>query len=109
MKHQCLYSLQGIIDKYTWQDIGSSYLPGELVAAFLWAQLESAKEITEQRITSWEIYNKMLEPLEEYEGRSNGVRDIKILVDAVKLLNKRIHHDIKVFSISQKSRGLRSK
>ena len=51
----------------------------------------------------------MLEPIEEYEGRSNGVRDIKILVDAVKLLNKRIHHDIKVFSISQKSRGLRSK
>lgn len=58
---------RGEVDKYTWQDIGSSYLPGELVAAFLWAQLESAKEITEQRITSWEIYNKMLEPLEKNE------------------------------------------
>ncbi len=40
---------RGAVDKYTWVDLGSSYLPGELVAAFLYAQLERAKEITEYR------------------------------------------------------------
>lgn len=48
---------RGAVDKYTWQDIGSSYLPGELVAAFLWAQLEEAESITEKRLTIWNRYH----------------------------------------------------
>ena len=56
---------RGQIDKYTWCDIGSSYLPGELIAAFLWAQLEDAESISAKRIISWERYNQLLEPLEE--------------------------------------------
>jgi len=56
---------RGQIDKYTWVDIGSSYLPGEVVAAFLWAQIEHAKEITQHRLDIWEYYHELLKPLEE--------------------------------------------
>lgn len=52
------------VDKYTWQDVGSSYLPGELVSAFLWAQFEEAEKITQQRMASWHHYHALLEPLE---------------------------------------------
>lgn len=55
---------RGEVDKYTWQSLGSSYLPGELIAAFLWAQLEDAKTITQDRKTSWSRYHEMLESLE---------------------------------------------
>ena len=55
---------RGEIDKYTWQDIGSSFLPSELTAAFLWAQLQEAQVITNQRLTIWQRYHEMLEPLE---------------------------------------------
>lgn len=55
---------RGEVDKYTWQDVGSSFLPGELIAAFLWAQLEEAHKITDQRLTSWQRYHSLLEPLE---------------------------------------------
>lgn len=55
---------RGEVDKYTWQEVGSSFLPGELIAAFLWAQLEEADAITRQRLVSWNRYHVMLEPLE---------------------------------------------
>lgn len=54
---------RGEVDKYTWQEIGSSFLPGELVAAFLWAQLEEADRITQERLASWQRYHELLEPL----------------------------------------------
>lgn len=47
---------RGQVDKYTWVDIGSSYLPGEVIAAFLWAQLEDSEAITQQRILLWKSY-----------------------------------------------------
>ena len=56
---------RGEVDKYTWQDLGSSFLPGELTAAWLWAQLEQAEQITEVRIASWRRYHDMLAPLEQ--------------------------------------------
>ncbi len=56
---------RGMVDKYTWQDIGSSFLPGELIAAFLWAQLEHANEITSQRLKLWNNYHCILESQEE--------------------------------------------
>ena len=55
------------MDKYTWQEAGSSYLPSELIAAFLWAQLESARDITEQRLAIWDRYHDALGPLEARE------------------------------------------
>lgn len=55
---------RGEVDKYTWQEVGSSFLPGELVAAFLWAQLERADSITRDRLGAWAQYHELLAPLE---------------------------------------------
>jgi dTDP-4-amino-4,6-dideoxygalactose transaminase len=55
---------RGQVDKYTWADIGSSYLPGELVAAFLWAQMEEADEITRRRLRIWATYHDAFWELE---------------------------------------------
>ena len=55
---------RGEVDKYTWQEVGSSFLPGELIAAFLWAQLEEADRITEERQSRWRRYHELLKPLE---------------------------------------------
>jgi dTDP-4-amino-4,6-dideoxygalactose transaminase len=57
--------LRGEVDKYTWQDAGSSFLPNELTAAFLLAQLQQAQMITEARRQSWQRYHTMLHPLEQ--------------------------------------------
>lgn len=54
---------RGMIDKYSWVDIGSSYLPCELQAAFLLAQLEHADEITAHRMAIWHFYNDALQDL----------------------------------------------
>ena len=56
---------RGEVDKYTWVDIGSSYLPGELIAACLWAQLQAADDITNQRLGIWGQYHLELAVLEE--------------------------------------------
>ncbi len=56
---------QGRIDKYTWVDYGSSYLPSELVAAFLFAQFEEAEAIHRKRLQTWNTYHEGLKPLEE--------------------------------------------
>lgn len=56
---------RGQVDKYTWVDIGSSYLLSELNAAYLWAQLEAIDKIIEDRLKSWHMYYKELKILEE--------------------------------------------
>jgi dTDP-4-amino-4,6-dideoxygalactose transaminase len=58
---------RGQVDKYTWCDIGSSYLPGELIAAFLWAQMEAADDITQKRMSIWNKYHAVFEG---YENQS---------------------------------------
>lgn len=55
---------RGEVDKYTWVDIGSSYLPGELIAAFLWAQMQEAEAITAKRLAIWAEYHQAFEALE---------------------------------------------
>jgi len=55
---------RGEVDKYTWVDIGSSYLPGELIAAFLWAQLEHAESITTRRLSIWGGYHNAFADME---------------------------------------------
>lgn len=54
---------RGEIDKYTWMDKGSSYLPSDINAAYLYAQLLEAEKITEDRMASWQLYYKSLEKL----------------------------------------------
>lgn len=57
--------LRGTVDKYRWVDVGSSYLPSEIIAAFLWAQIESSDELAKRRLSLWETYDKRLQSLEE--------------------------------------------
>jgi len=56
--------LRGAVDKYTWVDIGSSYLPSEINAAFLLAQLEAAERIADQRLALWQRYHDAFDGLE---------------------------------------------
>ncbi len=58
---------RGQVDKYTWVDFGDSYLPSELNAAYLWAQLQHADEIQESRMTAWKLYYKRLTHLRDAE------------------------------------------
>lgn len=67
---------RGQIDKYTWVEQGSSYLPSELNAAYLWAQLELAREITDARLARWEQYNTLLQPLKE-----RGLLELPVIPD----------------------------
>lgn len=65
---------RGQVDKYTWVDFGDSYLPSELNAAYLWAQLEEANMITNNRLDTWLKYNDILKPYV-----SEGLIDIQII------------------------------
>lgn len=56
--------VRGEVDKYSWQDVGSSFLPSEILAAFLWAQLEKADAINQARLERWALYHRSLESLE---------------------------------------------
>ena len=62
---------RGQVDKYTWVDLGSSYLPGEIIAAFLWAQMEESSSITSRRMAIWDAYHEAFAELEQ-AGRCAG-------------------------------------
>lgn len=55
--------LRGQVDKYTWIDFGDSYLPSDMNAAYLWAQLEKADEINNDRLATWQDYYEAFKPL----------------------------------------------
>ena len=90
---------RGEVDKYTWVDIGSSYLPSELVSAFLYAQLERANEITAQRCHVCSAYAEQLAPLEQagklrlphFDGDSNG-HMFYIILDSIATRTALIAH-----------------
>jgi len=56
---------RGQVDKYTWVDFGDSYLPSDTNAAYLWAQLEKADEINNDRLATWNAYHEAFAPLEK--------------------------------------------
>lgn len=70
---------RGQVDKYTWVDFGSSYLPSELNAAYLYAQLESCSDIDEHRMAVWNYYNKELRPLAD-----KGILELPVIPDYAK-------------------------
>ena len=81
------------VDKYTWVDIGSSFLPGEITAAFLWAQMQEATKITNKRAESWQLYHQLLAPLEKAgklrrpvvpNGSEHNAHMYYILLDSLK-------------------------
>lgn len=57
---------RGMVDKYTWVDYGSSYLPSELNAAYLWAQLEQAETINDARLAAWRRYDTQFDSLRRW-------------------------------------------
>jgi dTDP-4-amino-4,6-dideoxygalactose transaminase len=59
---------RGEVDKYGWVDIGSSFLPSEITASFLYAQLEGMKTIQQKRIDAWNLYRELLAPLYDDEA-----------------------------------------
>jgi dTDP-4-amino-4,6-dideoxygalactose transaminase len=59
---------RGLVDKYTWVDVGSSYLPSDLLAAFLYAQLEARQEIQSKRRRIWECYRQQLTAWAQHYG-----------------------------------------
>lgn len=64
---------RGEVSKYTWVDVGSSFLPSEIIAAVLWAQLEAMEPITTHRLALWDAYVEALAPLEQ-DGGLRGPR-----------------------------------
>lgn len=98
---------RGHLDKYTWTDIGSSYLPGEITAAFLWAQMQEADAITARRLAIWSRYHAALESLEQ-TGRIRrpivpSIRDhnahiyyilLRDLADRTKFIDEMTRHQI---------------
>ncbi|MGR5503036.1 dTDP-4-amino-4,6-dideoxygalactose transaminase [Vibrio sp. DNB22_10_4] len=68
---------RGMVDKYSWVDIGSSYLPSELQSAYLWAQLENAEKINDSRLLAWGKYKQAFSALAE-----KGVVDLPIVPEA---------------------------
>ena len=90
---------RGEVDKYTWVDIGSSYLPSELIGAFLYAQLEHADEITAQRCHICSTYATQLGPLQQagklrlpdFDEDSNG-HMYYLIVDSLNIRTKLIAH-----------------
>jgi len=87
---------RGMIDKYSWVDVGSSYLPNEISAAFLWGQLEKADEINENRQVSWYLYYNKLKLLEK-----NGFIKLPILPE-VDIHNAHMFY-IKVKNIEERT------
>lgn len=86
---------RGAVDKYTWVDLGSSYLPSELTASFLYAQLEIAKDLTKKRLAAWDHYHEVLAPYEASglierpivlpEGQSHNAHMYQILLSTTEL------------------------
>lgn len=67
---------RGQVDKYRWMNYGSSYLPSDMNAAYLWAQLELADEMTNDRLARWNQYNDLLQPLKE-----RGILELPVVPD----------------------------
>jgi dTDP-4-amino-4,6-dideoxygalactose transaminase len=87
---------RGQVDKYTWIDIGSSYLLSELQSAYLWGQLEKSNEINDERVATWRIYYKAFKPLLE-----KGLVEIPVIPDDCK-------HNAHMFYLKLKNLGQRT-
>ncbi len=83
--------IRGEVDKYSWVDIGSSYLMSELNAAFLYAQLKNTTEVTRKRLTFWKTYNQSLEAFSS------------------KSFKKNLQHNAHIYFIKCKNKAERSK
>ncbi|MEO1922945.1 MAG: dTDP-4-amino-4,6-dideoxygalactose transaminase [Nautiliaceae bacterium] len=88
---------KGLVDKYTWVDIGSSYLMNDVSAAYLWGQLEKAEEILEYRLNAWDFYYENLKKLED-----NGYLELPVIP-------KDCNHNAHIFYIKVKNEKVRDR
>lgn len=88
---------RGQVDKYTWMDFGSSYLPSELQAAYLWGQLENSSEINQNRLATWHKYYDAFIPLKE-----QGLVELPLIPDGCE-------HNAHMFYLKLKNVVLRTK
>ena len=88
---------RGQIDKYTWVNYGSSYLPSDMNAAYLWAQLELAQKITDVRLARWNQYNELLQPLKQ-----RGILELPTVPEGC-IHNAHMHY-IKTKNIEERTR-----
>lgn len=88
---------RGQVDKYSWMDYGSSYIPSELNAAYLWSQLEVADMINEDRLSSWDAYREAFEPYAE-----RGVVELPVIPDGCE-------HNAHIFYLKLPSPELRDR
>lgn len=88
---------RGQVDKYTWVDLGSSYLPSEINAAYLYAQLEAADQINQNRLNSWNMYYKLLSDLKQ-----RGDIELPVIPDYCQ-------HNAHMFYIKVKDLNIRTK
>ena len=88
---------RGEIDKYTWVDAGSSYLPSDILAAYLWAQLEIADDILDRRMTLWNRYYEELKPLFD-----RGIIELPIIPEECK-------HNAHIFYLKTRNLDERSR
>ena len=82
---------RGEIDKYSWVDVGSSFLPSDILSAFLWGQLEKADELYNERMHIWNTYYKLLKPLAD-----EGALTLPVIPEG-------ITHNAHIFYIKTKS------
>jgi len=88
---------RGMVDKYSWVDVGSSYLMNDVSAAYLWGQLEKADEINSNRLENWNTYYKALSPLAE-----KGLLELPVIPQECK-------HNAHMFYVKVKDLGTRTK
>ncbi len=88
---------RGEIDKYTWVSLGSSYLPSELNAAYLYAQLQKCQSVYDDRMRNWNMYYEMLKPL-----RDRGVIELPVIPEGCV-------HNAHMFYIKAKDLEVRTK
>ena len=93
--------LRGETDKYTWTDLGSSFLPGEIIAAFLWAQIESSNEITQKRLEIWNTYDELFKENEtifirpKSQGNCNHNAHMYYLINKTEIERQTILDELK--------------
>jgi dTDP-4-amino-4,6-dideoxygalactose transaminase len=94
----------GLVDKYTWVDVGSSYLPGEITSAFLMAQLEKAVQINKKRMMLWDRYHKQLKELEDrgYLRRPIIPDEVKHNAHLYYILTKNAEHRVGLMNFLKK-------
>lgn len=97
---------RGEIDKYNWVDIGSSFLPNELTAAFLFAQMEEADEIIERRLKIWEIYHSAFASLEENQELRRPIipKDCRINGHITYIISRSLNERTQLISHLKKQR-----